>query len=472
MERVWRGFAKEFSGKEVRYDDFVDVKDNPAGNAMARQGGPSAPTVHTAGERKAQNAATGSSMPISPTNQRSEPTLAGAGAPGAGGVGGVGGQGANKNNNCNVSQSSTRLMLRDGDPQQQSMYNIGLQKLLDESGVEKSFLLKKPVSEARILELKKKNISFRRQQAALMEKEKDREDQLVQIWEFELAKKREKIAHERQQRFLHFPRRKPRRQKTFDGTFLTAVPNSYAAGGLSSESRQNSIAQMNGMSSSSSLGGGTARASIIGSAKPGYVSPALGSQSPHLPGGVTTSPYGKPGRDSVSDFKLPPVGADMIKKPKEAKKKGAGNKFGTHTIIEEARESSMTIPDTQRTTSMRRKKKLHPKSKALSVDPKTKLPDAFYGLAGSAEGRLIKERGKKASKTADQCDPRESLMPHKMLVRKAQVQLMNKLSNQLSHYRHQIKAHFKKIIEAVEVQYTDNRKKNAHPLNLAYISSK
>merc|ERR1711957_940591 len=63
-------------------------------------------------------------------------------------------------------------------------------------------------------------------------------------------------------------------------------------------------------------------------------------------------------------------------------------------------------------------------------------------------------------------EPERSLMPKKELLRKKQQALLRKTD--VTFYRKQMNSHFKKILEAVELTYTDaSAKKSQTSLNLA-----
>lgn len=77
------------------------------------------------------------------------------------------------------------------------------------------------------------------------------------------------------------------------------------------------------------------------------------------------------------------------------------------------------------------------------------LPQLFPGLRRTNEGQQILEAGQPA------VVPEESLMPKKALLRKAQVKLLNNLSDQVSFYRGHMRRNFNRILEATELEFGD-----------------
>eukprot|EP00397_Hematodinium_sp_SG-2012_P049868 GEMP01057703.1.p1 GENE.GEMP01057703.1~~GEMP01057703.1.p1 ORF type:complete len:344 (+),score=94.42 GEMP01057703.1:98-1129(+) len=337
MERVWRGFAKEFSGKEIRYDDFVNSRsDRPS---LFPQDDSIIP----------------SSVPANPA----------------------------------------------------------WQKCLDDSNIGKKAESKESSDKQRLAQLQKKIAAQRKQQHLAVEAEKEREVQLADMWEEEREARRKKADEERAQRKLQLAQlRRPKMGK--DNTFLTALPVLLNFPSVSSKVLDAASKQMDPRPPASVLRTSARQASPL-----------------------RTENGQKKGKSSIA------VGKALPKKLRtsEWKRGQSGN--------------------TQKT-----KKEAHVADDVYTGPVNAEAVAKFYpGLAGSAEGRAIKDRA--LALDAGPCDPTASLMSNKVLVRKAQAQLMNKLSNQLVHYRQQIKVHFKRILEAVEVQYSDG--KHGRSCNLARV---
>jgi hypothetical protein len=101
-----------------------------------------------------------------------------------------------------------------------------------------------------------------------------------------------------------------------------------------------------------------------------------------------------------------------------------------------------------------RKKKNANQSSAKSQQLREKsivqqLPQLFPGLRRTNEGQQILEAGVPAVM------PEQSLMPRKALLRKAQVKLLNNLSDQVSFYRGHMRRNFNRILEATELEFGD-----------------
>lgn len=101
-----------------------------------------------------------------------------------------------------------------------------------------------------------------------------------------------------------------------------------------------------------------------------------------------------------------------------------------------------------------RKKKDANQSSAKSQQSREKsivqqLPQLFPGLRRTGEGQQILEAG------ASAVMPEQSLMPRKALLRKAQVKLLNNLSDQVSFYRGHMRKNFNRILEAAELEVGD-----------------
>eukprot|EP00746_Dinoflagellata_sp_MGD_P064762 gnl/MRDRNA2_/MRDRNA2_27012_c0_seq1.p1 gnl/MRDRNA2_/MRDRNA2_27012_c0~~gnl/MRDRNA2_/MRDRNA2_27012_c0_seq1.p1 ORF type:complete len:314 (-),score=84.23 gnl/MRDRNA2_/MRDRNA2_27012_c0_seq1:105-1046(-) len=77
------------------------------------------------------------------------------------------------------------------------------------------------------------------------------------------------------------------------------------------------------------------------------------------------------------------------------------------------------------------------------------LPQLFPGLRRTNDGQQILEAG------APAVMPEQSLMPRKALLRKAQVKLLNNLSDQVSFYRGHMRRNFNRILEATELEFSD-----------------
>jgi len=77
------------------------------------------------------------------------------------------------------------------------------------------------------------------------------------------------------------------------------------------------------------------------------------------------------------------------------------------------------------------------------------LPQLFPGLRRTNDGQQILNSG------ISGVTPEESLMPRKALLRKAQVKLLNNLSDQVSFYRGHMRRNFNRILEATELEFGD-----------------
>lgn len=317
MERVWRGFAKEFSGKEIRYDDFV--------------------------------------LSRSPLPGFRDPAITDA-------------------------------------------INPTWQKCLDESGIGKK-TMKKKVDPEHVAQLRKKIQAHRKQQHLYDDIRKDRELQLVDIWEKELESRRKK-QEERSQRFqiVVFKRvkKKPKEwgASRAGSTFLTSVPDV-----------------------------------------------------------VVPTPAGKKGLLEAVSRQAPPT------VPKNVRLAA--------TELRPVRPTGKPTRQRPRPTKNGQKKETVTADETGLVSAEA-LAKRYPGLAGSAEGRAIKDRGEVNTPRS----PCNSVMPQKAQVRRVQMQLLNKperpskkspddqtlsytLTSQLSRYRTQLKVHFKRILEAVEAQFQD-----------------
>lgn len=90
------------------------------------------------------------------------------------------------------------------------------------------------------------------------------------------------------------------------------------------------------------------------------------------------------------------------------------------------------------------------------------LPNMFKGLRSTVEGQAILAQGDPAnaaagggSRNLPGRDPEEALMPKKTLLRRAQMKLMNQLSEQVSFYRDHMKRNFQRILAATELEFGD-----------------
>jgi len=270
------------------------------------------------------------------------------------------------------------------------------QKCLDESGIGKK-TMKKKVDPEHVAQLKKKIQAHRKQQHLYDDIRKDRELHLVDIWEKELESRRKK-QEDRSQRFqiVVFKRvkKKPKEWSSRAGsTFLTSVPDVVVP---------------------------------TPAGKKGLLE-AVSRQPPTVPKNV---------RLAATELRpVRPTGKPTRQRPRPTKN---GQKKETVAADETGLVSAEA------------------------------LAKRYPGLAGSAEGRAIKDRGEVNTPR----NPSTSVMPQKTLVRRVQMQLLNKpggpskkssddqtlsytLTSQLSHYRAQLKVHFKRILEAVEAQFQD-----------------
>jgi len=377
MERVWRGFAKEFSGKAIRYDDFVG------------KGSTNEPVLgqkrNVTGNTKNRTDARFETKEVSLTD-----ALQSNGS----------NPGDQRNGTSVLVAPGTNPNTQGGEIERAGL-NTTLQKVLDSSGLGKRIFKHDP--DNRRPPPKRKFQPPKKKPAVPKKIAVQPSETQLQVFDEEEATKQKKDESKRDLRSLIV--KKVKKKKKVLGvpmdTFMTAVPD---AGNAPSKNTT-----INGDKKSKSNQSSTDTKALTDANTAPEERKSVGSGTTNR-GTIRKTRMG--GQDEDSDKKL------------------NTKKFTKHVLG----IGKWASP------------------KPITVETSQKIADRFPGLSGSAEGRAIKDRGNETDKAGPQ-DPSDSLMPKKMMVRKAQSQLMNKLSNQLVHYRGQIKSHFKKILDTVEVPY-------------------
>lgn len=286
--------------------------------------------------------------------------------------------------------------------------------------------VEKPKDTSRAMQLRRKVAAQRKQQQQAEEAAKEKELQLVALWEKTMETRRQKAVEEREERKMQMVvAKKPKKEGATGGmTFLTSLPEMPYA---SSKAVDAASRQAEPRPPAAVL----ARASTMRVAATSSSSKTPRGERLCITNGPVDTEHQRPTKPTM---------------PKPERRRERSN-VNSQKAKKET-DDSYTGPVTTDAIAKR-----------------------YPGLAGSSEGRAIKDRARAADEEGPS-DPSASLMPNKTLVRKAQAQIMNKLGNQLVHYKQQIKVHFKRILDAVEVQYTDRECGRTRNLNRVDMDTK